>query len=88
MILFALLIIVGILALLWKLPQKKLFGLNVWFDIAIIGFLTVFLHGTALGMITGPCSWCGHLGLSASRPLVHLIPEASRLARRYQMGAC
>ena len=59
MILFALLIIVGILALLWKLPQKKLFGLNIWFDIGIIAFLTVFLHGTALGMITGLLAGAG-----------------------------
>lgn len=59
MILFALLIIIGILAILWKLPQKKLFGLNIWFDVAIIAFLTVFLHGTALGMITGLVAGAG-----------------------------
>ena len=59
MIIFALLIIIGILAFLWKLPQKKLFGLNIWFDIAIVTFLTIFLGGTALGMITGLIAGAG-----------------------------
>lgn len=49
----AILIALGALFILWKLPKRKIFGMNLWFDLAIVGFFTLMLHGTFMGMAAG-----------------------------------
>jgi len=49
----AILLSLGALFVLWKLPKRKIFGMNIWFDLAIVGFFTMMLHGTFVGMAAG-----------------------------------
>lgn len=53
MLMTALLIAAGALFILWKIPSRKVFGMNLWFDLAIVAFFTVVLHGTFAGMAAG-----------------------------------
>jgi MFS superfamily sulfate permease-like transporter len=53
MILFSVMIFIGILLFLFKLDLKKVFGLNIWFDIAITMVLTIVFAGTFSGVLIG-----------------------------------
>lgn len=53
MIIFSVLIFLGILLFLFKLDLKKVFGMNIGFDIVITMLLTVLFAGTFSGILTG-----------------------------------